>query len=289
MHDVQAKSLVSAKNGFNIYRGCTHGCIYCDSRSLCYQMDHAFEDVEVKANAPQLLEAAIRRRRKRCMLGTGAMSDPYLPLEKERRLTRQCLEIICRHGFGVSVLTKSDLILRDMDLLAEINAQARAVVQMTLTTCDEALCRIVEPHVCTTARRYEVLLEARERGIPTVVWLCPLLPWLNDTEANLRGILDYCIEAGVVGIMNFGMGLTLRAGDRAYFYAQLDKHFPGLKARYQEKYGQSYILHSPNAARLTRIFQETCQRYGILWQTEQVFSYLRTLPEPVTEGQYSFF
>lgn len=190
MHRVQAKSILSPQNGMNLYRGCTHGCIYCDSRSTCYGMEHLFEDVEVKINAPELLEAALSRKRKRGMIFTGAMSDPYNPLEKELCLTRRCLEVIERHGFGAGVLTKSDLVLRDRELLSRIHRQARAVVQMTLTTCDESLCRILEPNVCTTTRRVEVLRAFHEEGVPTAVWLCPLLPFINDSRENLLGLLD---------------------------------------------------------------------------------------------------
>lgn len=188
MHFVNAKGLLSAGNGMNLYRGCTHGCIYCDSRSTCYQMDHDFEDIEVKQNAPELLENALRRKRKKCMVGTGAMCDPYMPCEEQLKLTRQCLEIIDRYGFGATVQTKSDRVLRDLDLLDSINRQSKAVVQMTLTTYDEALCRLLEPKVCTTRRRYEVLKILQKNGLPTVVWLSPVLPFLNDTEENLRGI-----------------------------------------------------------------------------------------------------
>ena len=211
MHYVTAKHILSAQNGINVYRGCTHGCIYCDSRSTCYQMDHAFEDVAVKANAAELLEDALRRRRRRCMIGTGAMCDPYLPLEKTERLTRRCLEVIDRHGFGVSVLTKSDLILRDLPLLQSINAKARTVVCTTLTTFDEELCRVLEPNVCSTRKRFEMLRTMHEAGIATGVWLCPILPFLNDTEENLRGLLGYCFDAGVSVIVNFGIQEAGRA------------------------------------------------------------------------------
>ena len=197
MHFTDAKSLLSAQNGMNLYRGCTHGCIYCDARSACYRMEHAFEDVEVKRNAPALLEAALRKKRARCMIGTGAMCDPYLPEERTLGLTRRCLAILQSYGFGLAIQTKSDLILRDLDLLDAIHAQAKCVVQMTLTTADEALCRIVEPNVCTTARRFEVLRTLQAHGIPTVVWIEPLLPFLNDTPENLAALLDMCAEAGV--------------------------------------------------------------------------------------------
>ncbi|MCI7796526.1 MAG: radical SAM protein, partial [Lachnospiraceae bacterium] len=240
MHEVMAKELLSAQNGMNIYRGCTHGCIYCDARSTCYQMKHAFEDIEVKINAPQLLEQALRRKRKKCMIGTGAMSDPYLHLERELRLTRQCLELIDTYGYGVSIQTKSDMILRDLDLLKSINRKTKCVVQMTLTTFDENLCMILEPHVCTTTRRLEVLNILKTEGIPTIVWLTPILPFINDTEDNIRSLLEECGKAGVYGIITFGIGLTLRDGDRQYFYQKLDRHFPGMKERYIRTYGNAY-------------------------------------------------
>lgn len=280
MHKVQAKGILNADNGMNIYRGCSHGCIYCDARSDCYQMDHAFEDIEVKENAPELLEAALKSKRRRCMIGTGAMCDPYLHIERELEITRKCLEIIEKYGFGVTVLTKSDLIMRDIELLEEINKNAKTVVQMTLTTADEELCRVLEPNVCTTARRAEVLSEMKKRGIPTVVWLTPLLPFINDTEENVRSIIKKCAEAGVFGIVSFGMGMTLRSGDREYFYAQLDRHFPGLKQRYIQKFGNAYELASPNAARLWTVFDEKCAKYGIVSDQAEIFRFLRELPEP---------
>ena len=283
MHYVQAKAILSPKNGMNLYRGCQHGCIYCDSRSLCYQMNHTFEDIEVKENALSLLEQALKAKRKKCMIGTGAMSDPYIPLEEKLRFTRGALELISRYGFGVAIQTKSCRILRDLELLKEINSQSKAVVQMTLTTYDEKLCRMVEPNVNTTRERVEALKKFHAAGIPTVVWLCPLLPWLNDTRENLLGILDYCREAGVKGILNFGMGLTLRDGDREYYYAALDRHFPGLKQRYIQTYGNAYELPSPNARELWNLFHEKCEGYGIWHDNSQIFSYMMTLEEKDTQ------
>lgn len=280
MHFVQAKGILSAQNGINVYRGCTHGCIYCDSRSDCYQMDHAFEDVEVKENAAELLEAALRRKRARCMIGTGAMCDPYMHCESELGLTRRCLEVIDRYGFGVAVQTKSDRVLRDMDLFRSIHEKAKCVVQMTLTTFDEDLCQIVEPNVCTTRRRYEVLKAFQREGIPTVVWLTPLLPYINDSPENVRGILDYCFDAGVKGVLTFGQGgMTLRSGDREYFYAALDRHFPGLKAQYMEKYGYSYEIPSPNGPALMGLVHESCQSRGVMHEPEKIFAYLREFPQ----------
>ena len=239
MHFVDVKGILSAHNGMNIYRGCTHGCIYCDSRSKCYGFTHDFEDIEVKRNAPGLLETALRSKRRICMIGTGGMSDPYMHCENELMLTRKCAEIICRYGFGFAVQTKSDRILRDIDLLSEINGNAKCVVQMTLTAYDDELCGIIEPNVCNTKRRLEVLAKMHERGIPTIVWLTPILPFISDSPENISAILKSCAEVGVTGIITFGMGLTLREGDREYFYAALDRHFPGLKARYISAYGNN--------------------------------------------------
>ena len=275
MHETTAKSILSAHNGMNIYRGCSHGCIYCDSRSDCYQMHHDFEDIEVKINAPQLLEQALRRKRRKCMVGTGSMTDPYVHLEQQLGLTRKCLEIISRYEFGLSILTKSDRILRDLDLLKHINDTSKCVVQMTLTTVDEALCRILEPNVSTTAGRARVLEIMQDNGIPTVVWLSPVLPFINDTEENLRGILEICARAGVYGIINFGFGLTLRDGNREYFYKMLDQHFPGMKERYIRNYGNAYEILSPNQKRLTDIFRQTCRDHGIVCNVDQIFSYLQ--------------
>ncbi len=279
MHYVEAKGILSAGNGMNLYRGCTHGCIYCDSRSRCYQFSHSFEDIEVKQNAAELLEKALRSRRKKCMVGTGSMCDPYMHCEEQLQLTRKCLEIIDRYEYGLAIQTKSDRILRDLDLLKSIHKKAKCVVQMTLTTCDEELCRILEPNVCTTRDRVKVLRICRDNGIPTVVWLSPILPFINDTRENIEGILDYCIEAKVYGIIHFGMGMTLREGSREYFYAALDRHFPGMKEKYSEKYGYAYEISSDKNRELTDLFRRKCKENGIVCDTEQCFRYLRELPE----------
>ncbi|MBR0268157.1 MAG: radical SAM protein [Clostridia bacterium] len=282
MHFVDAKGILTGGKGhfgMNIYRGCSHGCIYCDSRSKCYQFTHAFEDIEVKQNAPELLEQALKSKRKKAMIGTGSMSDPYMHCEEQLGLTRKCLEVICRYGFGAAVQTKSDRILRDIDLLEEINRKAKCVVQITLTTFDDALCRIIEPNVCNTKRRIEVLQAMKERGIPTVVWLTPILPFINDTKENIQVILDACAQAQVKGIICFDMGLTLREGDREYYYAALDRHFPGLKEKYIRTYGGAYEVTSPDSRELMNLFRSFCRDHGILYRPEECFEYLQTLPE----------
>ena len=282
MHFVDVKGILTGSGGhfgMNIYRGCTHGCIYCDSRSKCYQFTHPFEDIEVKQNAPELLDAALKSKRKKCMIGTGSMSDPYMHCEENLKLTRRCLEIILKNEFGVAIQTKSDMILRDMDLLSEINKSAKCVVQMTLTTYDDDLCRILEPNVCNTKRRIEVLEEMQKRGIPTVVWLTPILPFINDTAENITAILNECIRVGVKGIIDFGMGLTLREGDREYYYEALDKHFPGMKERYVKRYGNAYELQSPNAKELIGIFRRICKDNGLLSTPNDCFKFMHELPD----------
>ena len=282
MHFVNAKGILTGSGGqygMNIYRGCTHGCIYCDSRSACYHFTHPFEDIEVKQNAPELLARALKSKRKKCMIGTGAMSDPYMHCEEELKLTRRCLEIILENNFGLAIQTKSDLILRDIDLLAEINRKTKCVVQMTLTTYDNDLCRILEPNVCNTGRRIEVLEEMQRRDIPTIVWLTPILPFINDTEENITAILNECVRVGVKGIIDFGMGLTLREGDREYYYAALDRHFPGMKERYIETYGNIYVLPSPNTKELTAVFKRICRDNGIMCTPDECFGFMKDLPE----------
>ena len=289
MHYVQAKGILSPQNGMNLYRGCSHGCIYCDSRSRCYHMDHAFEDIEVKENALELLENTLRRRRKKCMIGTGSMTDPYLPLETELEYLRKALHLIRDHGFGFTVITKSARILRDLDLLQEINRRTKCVVQMTLTTRDEALCKKLEPNVSSTAERFEVLKRLRDAGIPTVVWLSPILPFINDTEENISGILNLCIEAKVRGIICFGMGLTLRDGNREYFYRQLDRLFPGLTEKYILTYGNQYVIPSPRNDQLMKLFCQRCSENGILHDNHRIFEYLHTFEQKQEAQQLSLW
>ena len=289
MHYVTAKGILSAKNGMNLYRGCSHGCIYCDSRSTCYNMNHNFEDIEVKINAPELLEHSLKHKGKRCMIGTGSMSDPYMPLEKELRLTRKCLELIDKYNYGFTVITKSDLILRDLDLLKSINKKTKCVVQMTITTFDDGLCRILEPNVCVTSKRIEALKILHDNNIPTIVWMTPILPFINDNEANIMNILKACKEAGVYGIMTFGIGLTLREGDREYYYDKLDKYFPGLKYKYIKRYGNSYELPVPDEYRLNNLLINYCKENNMEYRPDKLFEYLNTFEDKIHGEEISLF
>ena len=289
MHYAEVKGILSSDNGMNLYRGCSHGCIYCDSRSKCYNMNHDFEDIEVKSNALELLENALRRKRKRCMIGTGAMTDPYIPLEQRLQHTRKALLLIEKYGFGVALQTKSSRVLRDLDVLKRINEKTKAVVQITLTTADEALCKIIEPNVSTTSERFEALKTLRDAGIPTVVWLCPILPYINDTQENIRAILDMCVEAKVRGVLCFGMGVTMREGNREYFYRQLDRHFPHLKQRYIREFGNNYVVNSPKNNELMKLYHRTCSENGIMHSADEIFEYLHRFEEKNAPQQLSLW
>ena len=223
------------------------------------------------------------------MIGMGSMTDPYINEELKLNYTRKALETINKYGFGLTLITKSSNIIRDLDLLKETNSKTKCVVQITLTTYDERLCRIIEPNVSTTKERFETLIKLREAGIPTVVWMTPILPYINDTEENIRGILNYCKEAKVKGILCFGMGLTLREGNREYFYSKLDKYFPHLKARYIREFGNSYVVNSKNNYRLMKIFRDFCESEQIMYDYNKIFSYLNTFEEKEISKQLSIF
>ena len=289
MHFTKVKGILSSKNGMNLFRGCTHGCIYCDSRSACYRMSHNFEDVEIKENAISLLEEVLKRKRKKCMIGLGSMSDPYIPQELKLNYTRKALELISQYNFGATLITKSANVLRDADLFCDINSKAKCVIQMTLTTYDEKICKMIEPNVSTTKERFDALKILHDKKIPTVVWLTPILPFINDTEENIVGILNYCKEANVVGIICFGIGLTLRDGNREYFYEQLDKKFPHLKERYIKEYGNSYVIESKNNNKLMKLFHEFCAHNKIMHNNAAIFNYLKLYEQKESSKQLSLF
>ena len=286
-HYADYKTIISPHNGMNLYRGCTHGCIYCDSRSLCYQINHDFEDIEVKRNAPQILEEQLRKKRKPCLIGTGSMCDPYIHLEEELQITRQCLILMEKYGFGVTILTKSARILRDLDVLKAINKKTKCIVQMTLTTYDEDLCRKIEPNVSTTLERFHVLEEMRDAGIPTAVWICPILPYINDTKENLRGLMDYCVRAKIRGLVSFCFGTTMRDGSREYFYKCLDRHFPGIKQKYIERFGREYACYGETSLQLRALTKEICKEHGIIYKHDELSAALFNF-EP-KEQQISLF
>lgn len=289
MHYREVKAILSPQNGMNLYRGCTYGCIYCDSRSKCYRINHDFEDIEVKEHAAEILENTLKKKRRKGMISTGALTDPYVPIEEELRITRRCLQQIERFEFGLSIQTKSNLILRDIDILEKINKKTKCVVGITLTTFDDELCKILEPGVCTTSERVEVLKELKKHGIPTIVWLTPILPYINDTEDNIKGILDYCVEAGVYGIMHSSMGVTFREGSKEYFYEKLDAHFPGMKLRYMENFEETNEYVSPNAEALMKLLKDCCEANNIVYDKEELLRFMREYNNNTMGEQMSIF
>jgi len=269
--EIRAKTLVSRVTGIdtyfgldygmNLYRGCQHRCIYCDSRSKCYGIDHFDRDVLIKVNAIDLLRDELPRKRRKGILGTGSMNDPYMPLEEKVKLTRRALEVIAEHGFGVHVLTKSDLVLRDVPILKRI-ARVGAAVSFTITTIDDALARKVEPHSPPSSARFRALKALVEEGVETRIALMPILPFLEDDWDNVSAIVDRAHECGVKTIVPW-FGMSLRDRQRAYFYRRLDEHFPGLRAKYEAAYGNDYACPSPNAEELAERFADLCASLGI--------------------------
>lgn len=289
MHYVKAKSILSKNNGMNLYRGCNHGCIYCDSRSNVYNMQHDFEDIEVKENSLDLLKKALQKKKEKCMIGTGSMTDPYIPLESELEYIRKTLKLIHRYGHGFTCITKSDLVLKDLDLLKKINDESKVVIQMTLTCMDDEISRLIEPNVCPTSRRIEVLEILKQENIPTVVWLCPILPYITDTEENISSIIDACIKADVKGIICFGMGMTLRDGNREYYYKKLEENFPGIKEVYEKEFGDSYSISSPNNKELMKVFYKKTNEHKIMNKPDEIFEYLHDYPKKRKSKQTTLF
>ncbi len=259
-HVKQPDTWFGLKYNMNLYRGCQHQCIYCDSRSECYRIED-FADIQVKVNALALLEDVLPRKRIRGTIGFGSMNDPYMPVEREYRMTGQALEIIARHDFPIHILTKSDLVLRDLDTIKEIS-RVYAAVSFTITTTNDDLAEKLEPGAPRPSARFEAMRCLADAGILTGVTMMPLLPFLEDNEENIRQIVTRAEESGASYIIP-AFGVTLRPGSRDYYYQKLDQRFPGLKEKYIHHYGDQYQCSVPNWQDLNRIFQEEITRAGI--------------------------
>ncbi|HHX57102.1 MAG TPA: radical SAM protein [Clostridiales bacterium] len=294
MQYISAKTIVSsyAENNhwfgnnynMNIYKGCCHGCIYCDSRSECYGVND-FDTVRAKENALSLIDKELKSKRRTGVIGTGAMSDPYNPFERELCLTRQALELIDTHGFGVSIITKSDLITRDIDILQRIKEHSPVLCKITITASDDELCRKIEPNVSVSSERFSAVKKLTDAGIFTGVLLMPVLPFIADNEENVHQLVRLANESGARFIFP-AFGVTLRANQRDYFYKKLDELFPSLKQKYIAQYGNSYECHSPNARNLYKLFSDECKRYGILYKMSDIITGYKSAYE---SGQMSFF
>ncbi|MCE5286467.1 MAG: radical SAM protein [Pelosinus sp.] len=280
MRFIPAKTILSGyadhRNWFgnnynmNIYKGCCHGCIYCDSRSECYQVEN-FDEVRAKEHALELLERELKAKRRTGVIGTGAMSDPYNPFEKEYELTRGALKLIDRHRFGVSIATKSPLVTRDIDVLTSIQKHSPVLIKLTITTADDKLCENIEPHVAASSRRFSAIKALSEAGIFAGILLMPVLPFLEDHENNISEIIQLAYENGAKFIYP-AFGVTLRQNQRQWFYSKLDEHFPQLKARYISQFGDAYECRSPNAKALWKLFREECSKLGLLYKMEDIIS-----------------
>jgi DNA repair photolyase len=249
------------KYNMNLYRGCQHRCIYCDSRSKCYQIENFDGEVIVKANAVELLADQLPRKRIKGTIGTGSMNDPYMPVEKQYNLTGRALEVIAINRFPVHVLTKSDLVLKDLDTLVQI-AEVFAAVSFTITTADDALGKTLEPGAPTVSRRLAAMRQISKRGIHTGVLLMPVLPMIEDHPENITAILELAAEHGA-GYILPSFGMTLRDQQRAYYYRQLDRHFPGLKQRYIHKFGGDYFAPADKSEELYELTRETARKLGL--------------------------
>lgn len=272
MERIDAKQIVQAVKptdhylsrdyNMNLYRGCCHGCVYCDSRSDCYRLED-FGRVRAKRDAVAIVGRELKAKRKKGLIGTGAMSDPYNPFEAELRLTRGALEAAARYGFGIDVITKSPLVARDADLFGAILQSAPAAVHITITAMDDALSRTIEPGVAPSSERFAALEKLSAAGAHTGVMITPVLPWITDTAENIAAIVERAADCGARHAVCFP-GMTLRSGSREHYYAHLDRSFPGLRPLYEKTFGDSYHCESPRGRELYDVFRDACERRGLL-------------------------
>ena len=279
MEYLAAKTLISSVKGkhwfgidfgMNIYKGCSHGCIYCDSRSECYRIDN-FDRVRTKENAIEIIVNDLKRKRKKGVIGTGGMSDPYNPVESHLQLTREALKVINENHFGISIATKSPLVKRDIDYLMEIKKHSPVIIEMTITTADDELSKKIERNVPVTSERFKAIKELSDNGIYCGILLMPILPFINDTEENILEIIRLAKENGAKFIYPY-FGVTLRTNQRDYFFQQLDRDFPGLKKRYWKTYGNQYHCNSPKAEHLFELFIKECERLDIHYKMSDIIA-----------------
>lgn len=277
MEYIPAKSIITRTKdsawfgidyNMNIYRGCSHGCIYCDSRSDCYHNEQ-FDKIKVKSDALTIIRNDLRRKVKKGVVGTGAMSDPYNPIEREMKLSRNALELINAYGFGASIATKSPLVTRDADILRDIKAHSPVLVKITITTCDDSLSKLIEPNAAPSSQRFEAVKALSSEGLFTGILLMPVLPFIEDNLENITSLIRIAKENGARFIYP-AFGMTMRQGQREYYYQALDKHFPGLKEKYIRRYGSRYTCSSPNAKALWSVFASQCDSQGILYKMQDI-------------------
>lgn len=269
----------------NLYRGCSHGCIYCDSRSDCYHIEN-FDTVRGKENMLKILENELSKKRVKGVVGIGAMSDTYNPMEIKYQQTRGALQLISKYGFGVSIDTKSDLILRDIDLLKEINSKNNVIIKFTITTPDDKLSKIIEPNVCESSKRLEAIKILNDNGIFTGIMMNPVLPFITDKEEDIKKLVELASRSGAKFIHTY-MGMTLRENQRAYYFEKLDEKFLGVKEKYIKNYGDRYNCLVPNYKQLYKVFTDECDRYGILYKMNDIIRAYKK--ESTNDEQISLF
>jgi DNA repair photolyase len=278
---IKAKTIISGheennywfgKNyNMNIYKGCSHGCIYCDSRSECYSIED-FDRVRAKENSTGIIRGELKSKKKKGIVATGAMSDPYNPYEKTLNLTREALEQINKYNFGIAIATKSPLVTRDIDILKEIQNHSPVIIKITITTFEDDLCKKIESNVSTSSERFQAVKTLRDNGIYAGVLLMPILPFINDTEENIKNIVRKTYECGGKFVYSGGIGVTLRQNQRQHFYKKLINNFPStnLVKKYIDCFGEQYECRSIDSKRLWAIFKDECTRYGLLYKMEDI-------------------
>lgn len=279
MEFIKAKSILQRANhsqewfgidyNMNLYKGCCHKCIYCDSRSNCYQVED-FDRVRAKENEINILNQELKNKRKKGVIGIGAMSDTYNPFEEKYKITRKALELIDYYEFGLSIETKSNLITRDIDIFKNINSKSNVILKFTITTADDNLCKIIEPYVCESSKRFRAMKELSDAGIFVGTLLTPILPFITDSEQNIKNVIKLSYENGAKFVFSIG-GVTLRDKQKEYFFKELDKKFPGLKKKYIENFGNSYICYPLNK-KLEYMFKQECEKYGLLYKMKDIIN-----------------
>ena len=271
----------------NIYKGCCHGCIYCDSRSECYGIKD-FDVVRAKKDSTNIIRRELKKKRKKGVIGTGSMSDPYNNFEEELQLTREALRAVDKYGFGIGIATKSSLVTRDIYIFKSIQRHSPVLIKITITTFDDKLCRKIEPNVCVSSQRFEAIKKLSDNGIYVGILLMPVLPFINDTKDNIKKIVRKAYECGARFIFAYGMGMSLRSNQREYYYEKLIQNFPkeNLVERYMNTYKNNYECPSPNAKKLYNVFVKECEKYGIKYKMKDI---IEDYKKKYTDSQLSWF
>ncbi|EGT3617013.1 radical SAM protein [Clostridium perfringens] len=279
---VENNSWFGLNYNMNIYKGCCHGCIYCDSRSSCYNIID-FDRVRAKGKSTEIIEKDLKSKKKKGVIGIGAMSDPYNPFEKKYLLTREALKLVDKYNFGISIATKSSLITRDIDILKKIQEHSEVLIKITITTYDDNLCKKIEPNVSLSSERFKAIKELSDNGIYVGVLLMPILPFINDSEENIINIIRKAYECGAKFVFSYGLGVTLRQNQREYYYNKLREIYGNdeMVKKYVATYGEKYECSSMKSSKLWKVFKEECEKYGLLYKMDDIIKDYKSRYEKV--------